>query len=285
MMIRYALVDGPGWLANGSECVFQILAGGISRSMSLADKAVQWTLTPWFLIYESGFFSKNYAHIQTDGALLRDPVTQAMFLNRLLQHDIRLGEEGRTQWLLHTGDSRESPEQVFIFRSTSPGTNMSDNIDFGSVPCVNKNCCFPNGSNITLRLRNLLGICFLALDHLTVNSPPRFLWSSLAQIPCPSFGARPSSCWSVTPHWVSCSSSPMCCVSPQCEKLTVDAESMGLSEYRIAQFQALYHIILHHHHHHHHHHNRRQHQLLENMTTGSSVLKISVERFSSSLIA
>ena len=41
MMIRYALVDGPGWLANGSECVFQILAGGISRSMSLADKAVQ----------------------------------------------------------------------------------------------------------------------------------------------------------------------------------------------------------------------------------------------------
>jgi hypothetical protein len=75
----------------------------------------------------------------------------------------------------------------------------------------------------------------------------------------------------------------MCCVSPQCEKLTVDAESMGLSEYRIAQFQALYHIILHHHHH--HRHNRRQHQLLENMTTGSSVLKISVERFSSSLIA
>ena len=57
-----------------------------------------------------------------------------MFLNRLLQHDME--EEDRSQWLLHTEDSRESPEEVFIFRSTSPGRNMSDNIYFGSVPRV-----------------------------------------------------------------------------------------------------------------------------------------------------
>lgn len=101
-------------------------------------------------------------------------LASAMFLNGLLQHDIRLGEEGRTQWLLHTGDSRESPEQVFIFPSTSPGTNMSDNIDFGSVPLKfygpDSMSFFRGASIFVLKRHTTLG--FLLFKSYVLRQPP-----------------------------------------------------------------------------------------------------------------
>lgn len=95
-----------------------------------------------------------------------------MFLNRLLQHDME--EEDRSQWLLHTEDSRESPEEVFIFRSTSPGRNMSDNIYFGSVPLKfygpDSMSFFQGASIFVLKRHTSLG--FLLFKSYVLRQPP-----------------------------------------------------------------------------------------------------------------
>eukprot|EP00435_Cladocopium_sp_Y103_P046462 s1440_g13.t1 len=101
-------------------------------------------------------------------------LASAMFLNLLLQHDTDLDEEDGAQWLLHTRDSRESPERVYIFQSTIPGRTTPDNINFCSDPLKfygpDSTSFFQGASIFVLKRHASLG-CLLFKSYV-LRQPP-----------------------------------------------------------------------------------------------------------------
>ena len=80
----------------------------------------------WLLLVT---FCKNHSDKLLTTVFSNKLMSKVMFLNLLLDHDEDLDEQEKRSWQLHTPDSRECPEKLFIFM-----TGRNGSVQFATVP-------------------------------------------------------------------------------------------------------------------------------------------------------